>query len=233
MFDSVVKFDEVVKNAHNGFMAGTRQFDEDDALDRAMALFWRRGFGPTSMQDLAQATGVLRGSLYHAYGDKQALFLRVFARYQERFLGFVRAAMEAATPEQALRQYLGFSIETITQVGDDVTTRGCLTTKTATDETAMNEEIRAGLARPARRVRGLIEERLARPDALARLTLTPAAAATRLIITTTRGMVVLERVYSDRAQLEAVAEDLLRVLLPDKLPVGRATPPAPDRSTRQ
>jgi hypothetical protein len=81
-------------------------------------------------------------------------------------------------------------------------------------------------------VRGLIEERLARPDALARLTLTPAAAAT-LIITTTRGMVVMERVYSDRAQVEAVAEDLLRVLLPDKLPVGRATPPAPDRSTRQ
>jgi AcrR family transcriptional regulator len=55
-------------------MAGTKQFNEEEALDRALDLFWRRGFGPTSMQDLAQATGVIRGSLYHAYGDKQAIF---------------------------------------------------------------------------------------------------------------------------------------------------------------
>lgn len=213
MFDSVVKFDAAVKNAHNGCMAGTRQFDEDDALDRAMALFWRRGFGPTSMQDLAQATGVLRGSLYHAYGDKQTLFLRVFARYRERFLAVVREAMAAATPEQALRQYLGFSINTITDIGDELTTRGCLSTKTATDETAMNEEIRLALRGLLDGIRGLLEQRLSRPDALARLALAPAAAAT-LIVTVTRGMVVMERVYSDRAQLQALADDLLRVLLP-------------------
>jgi TetR/AcrR family transcriptional repressor of nem operon len=211
MFDSVVKFDASVKNAHNGSMAGTRQFDEDEALDRAMALFWRRGFGPTSMQDLAQATGVLRGSLYHAYGDKQALFLRVFARYRERFLGIVAEAMAAATPEQALRQYLGFSINTITDSGGDVSSRGCLSTKTATDETAMHEEIRLALRGLLDGIRALLEQRLSRPDALARLALEPAAAAT-LIVTMTRGMVVMERVYSDRAQLQAVADDLLRVL---------------------
>lgn len=213
MFDRLVKLDECVKDAHNGRMAGTKQFDEDDALDRALDLFWRRGFGATSMQDLAQATGVLRGSLYHAYGDKRALFLRAFARYRERFLANVRKALAGGTPEQALHQYLRFSIRTICEAEDDGPSRGCLTTKTATDETAMDEAIRGALRGLLDAVRGLLEERLAAPDARARLALPPAAAA-RLLVTATRGLVVMERVYADPAQLRAIADDLVQVLFP-------------------
>ena len=194
-------------------MAGTKQFDEDEVLDRAMLLFWRRGFGATSMQDVAQATGVLRGSLYHAYGDKQALFLRVFGRYRAWFLASLRAALDAPTAEEALRRYLPFAIETITAVDDDEVTRGCLTTKTATDETAMDDAIRAALRGLLDDVQQALTDRLAQPDAAGRLALPPAAAA-RLITTTTRGMVVLERVYRDVTQLEAVADDLLRLMFP-------------------
>ncbi|MCZ7153843.1 TetR/AcrR family transcriptional regulator, partial [Salmonella enterica] len=57
-------------------MAGVRQFDEGLALDKALALFWQKGYAATSMQELAAATGVQRGSLYNAYGDKETLFLR-------------------------------------------------------------------------------------------------------------------------------------------------------------
>jgi AcrR family transcriptional regulator len=181
-------------------------------LDRAMLLFWRRGFGATSMQDVAQATGVLRGSLYHAYGDKQALFLRVFGRYRTWFVASLRAALAAPTAEEALRRYLRFAIDTVTAVDDEEVTRGCLTTKTATDETAMDDAIRAALRGLLDDVQGLLADRLAQPDA-AGLALPPAAAA-RLITTTTRGMVVLERVYRDVAQLEAVADDLLRLMFP-------------------
>lgn len=194
-------------------MAGTRQFDEDEVLNRAMLLFWRRGYGATSMQDIAQATGVLRGSLYHAYGDKQALFLKIFERYQAAFFANVRAALEAPTAEEALRRYLAFSIATVTVVAEDDVTRGCLTTKTATDETAMDAAIRAALRGLLDGVRALLEARLARPDAAGRLALPPAAAA-RLVVTATRGLVVVERVYGADAQLQDVADDLLRVLFP-------------------
>ena len=213
MFDRLVKLDGCVKDGDNRAMAGTKQFDEDTVLDRAMLLFWRRGFGATSMQDIAQATGVLRGSLYHAYGDKQAIFLKIFARYQAAFLANVRAALDAPTAEEALRRYLRFSIETVTAVGDDDVTRGCLTTKTATDETAMDASIRAALRGLLDGVRGLLEERLSRPDAAGRLALPPAAAA-RLIVTATRGLVVVERVYGTDAQLQDVADDMLRLLFP-------------------
>jgi AcrR family transcriptional regulator len=195
-------------------MAGTKQFDEDEVLNRALVLFWRQGFGATSMQDLAQATGVLRGSLYHAYGDKRALFLRIYARYSERYLASLRETMAAEAPEEALRRYFRFAVDMIT-VSDDNITRGCLTTKTATDETAMDESIRQALRGLLDTARGVITERLSRPDAQARLRL-PADAAAGLIMTTTRGMVVMERVYGDRARLEVVGEDLVRLLMPEQ-----------------
>ena len=52
-------------------MVGTRQFDEDEMLAGALEVFWRKGFTGTSMIDLAEATGIQRGSLYNAYGDKE------------------------------------------------------------------------------------------------------------------------------------------------------------------
>jgi AcrR family transcriptional regulator len=211
MFDRLVKLDRAVKDADNRVMAGTKQFDEDEVLDRAMLLFWRRGFGATSMQDVAQATGVLRGSLYHAYGDKQALFLRVFGRYRTRYLASLRELLAAPTAEEALRRYLRFAIDMVTAVDDDEVTRGCLTTKTATDETAMDDAIRAALRGLLDDAQAMLADRLAQPDAAGRLALPPGAAA-RLITTTTRGMVVLERVYRDVAQLEAVADDVLRLM---------------------
>ena len=59
-------------------MAGVRQFDEGAMIATALDLFWRQGLAATSMPDLAQATGIQRGSLYNAYGDKETIFLRSF-----------------------------------------------------------------------------------------------------------------------------------------------------------
>ena len=56
-------------------MVGTRQFDEDALLEAALNTFWQNGFTATSMIDVAEATGVQRGSLYNAYGDKRGIFL--------------------------------------------------------------------------------------------------------------------------------------------------------------
>jgi hypothetical protein len=101
----------------------------------------------------------------------------------------------------------------MTEVGSGDGPRGCLTTKTATDETAMDASIREALRSLLDGLGRLLEERLSRTDAQDRLALAPAAAAT-LIVTLTRGMVVMERVYRNPAQLEAIADDLARLVLP-------------------
>src|SRR5947208_10311270 len=67
-------------------MVGARQFDEQATIEIALDVFWRKGLHDATMQDLALATGVQRGSLYNAYGDKEAIFLRAFDQYAAQFL---------------------------------------------------------------------------------------------------------------------------------------------------
>jgi len=62
-------------------MGRPRQFDEDQVIDTAKEVFWRRGYTATSVGDLEDELGVLRGSLYGAFGDKHGLFLRALERY--------------------------------------------------------------------------------------------------------------------------------------------------------
>src|ERR1700693_4106541 len=62
-------------------MARPRGFDETTVLERARDRFWPRGFAGTSIDEVAAATGLGKGSLYGAFGDKRQLYLRVFDRY--------------------------------------------------------------------------------------------------------------------------------------------------------
>ena len=62
-------------------MAGVKQFDRDEVIERAMDLFWQRGYESTSVDDLVEATGINRGSLYGTFGDKRRLFLATIDRY--------------------------------------------------------------------------------------------------------------------------------------------------------
>ncbi|TFW31477.1 TetR/AcrR family transcriptional regulator [Duganella callida] len=198
-------------------MVGIKKFNEEEVLDRAMHVFWRRGYGATSMPDLAQATGVLRGSLYHAYGDKQRIFLLAFARYQQRYLDKVRACLQPDDPIAALRAYFAYVIESMSKPAPQIDdapssdTWGCLTTKIATDETAMDEPVRGALRGMLDGLGQLLEQRLAAPATAARLRLPPRDAA-RLLVTFTRGNVVMERIYHDPQQLQATADDMVRML---------------------
>ena len=65
-------------------MARPREFDETAALDAAVACFWQRGYEATSVQELANKMGISAPSLYNAYGDKHALFVRALERYLDR-----------------------------------------------------------------------------------------------------------------------------------------------------
>jgi TetR/AcrR family transcriptional repressor of nem operon len=58
-----------------------RQFDVDEALDAAMEAFWAKGYEATSLMDLVSATGLHKGSLYKAFGDKHSLFIQALKRY--------------------------------------------------------------------------------------------------------------------------------------------------------
>jgi TetR/AcrR family transcriptional repressor of nem operon len=64
-------------------MARPREFDRDEALDRAIRVFWAKGYASTSTEDLLAAMNIGRQSLYNAFGDKRRLYLEALERYQE------------------------------------------------------------------------------------------------------------------------------------------------------
>jgi AcrR family transcriptional regulator len=193
-------------------MAGVRQFDESEMLDKALALFWQQGYADTTMQDLALATGVQRGSLYNAYGDKSSLFLRVFDVYRERYVGQMRDALNRSDLRSALRHFFGFAIKSMTT---GMPSRGCLSTKTAVGSEELDEPIRSAIRELIDEIDAAVRERLSRPDAASRLKVEPQQAA-RLIVTLTRGLVVMERVYQDEKRLRTTSDLLVDLLLKDE-----------------
>ncbi|MFN3262446.1 MAG: TetR/AcrR family transcriptional regulator [Pikeienuella sp.] len=104
-------------------MVGVIRFDRDAALDAAMRLFWAKGFDATSIQMLEEATGLGRGSLYNAFGDKEALFLAALRRYAERAAAPVSATLEGASLEEGLRRLFAGMIARMDEPGRP---KGCL-----------------------------------------------------------------------------------------------------------
>lgn len=192
-------------------MAGVRQFDEDTLLEDALALFWSQGVAATSMVDLANATGVQRGSLYNAYGDREAIFLRAYDRYAARFLDSARACLAGDDASRMLRRL--FNAVTASMLAGSPA-RGCLTTRTAGDGSLASQPIHARIRQMLNDLTAIVTEALSRPGVREQLTLEPAQAA-ELVVTFTRGLAVMERVYGDPNALLRSAESLISVIAPD------------------
>ena len=76
-------------------MVRPRQFDEETVLCAARDQFWDAGYAATSLQDLMRVTGLGKGSLYAAFGDKHELFLRVLRRYATSLDEAVRGSIDS------------------------------------------------------------------------------------------------------------------------------------------
>lgn len=192
-------------------MVGARQFDENALLEVALETFWQNGFSATSMIDLAEATGVQRGSLYNAYGDKERLFLLAYDRYASRFLASVRQALSHPDPAVALTTLLK---EIIASESEGSPSRGCLTTKTAIELPLAGKAIEARIRRLNEDLTALIRDALSTPAARRKLSCDPGAAA-ELAVTFTRGLAVMERACRNPRHLEKMAQQFVRILLPE------------------
>jgi TetR/AcrR family transcriptional repressor of nem operon len=95
------------KNAYYQHVVRPREFDEATVIQQALGVFWKKGFDGTSVQDLVEATGLQRGSIYGAFGDKRTLFLAALDAYMAAVLkGFDEIARNAEDPVDAIRDQI-------------------------------------------------------------------------------------------------------------------------------
>lgn len=127
-------------------MPRPKEFNPDDALDKAMQVFWHKGYEATSMEDLLTAMDLNRGSLYDTFGDKRQLFLKVIDRYCHGFVGEKFSLLDQPGPAlPALRRFIHGMIEGGLA---DPQHRGCLIANTVMELSPHESEI-AGTLRQA------------------------------------------------------------------------------------
>ena len=104
-------------------MARTKDFDENEVLNKAIAIFWHKGYNGTSMQDLVDGLGISRSSLYDTYGDKHTLFIKALESYQAKGSAKVCAITDAAG---SARETIKKLLELIAgELLDDQKHKGC------------------------------------------------------------------------------------------------------------
>ena len=133
-----------------------RSVDEGRVLGALLETFWTRGYTAVSIDELAQAAGVSKPSLYAAFGDKRAMYLRAMARFAGEFEGAVEAALTPARPlADGLLAFYQASLERF--MSGDHGPRGCLVLCTAAAEAVVEPAIRDVLAGVLARLDGALE----------------------------------------------------------------------------
>ncbi|WP_369013649.1 TetR/AcrR family transcriptional regulator [Flavobacterium anhuiense] len=120
-------------------MARTKEFNEDQALDKAIEIFWHKGYNGTSAQDLVNHLGLSRSSLYDTFGDKQKLFVKSLKRYQKKNLDSLNELFEnAENIKTALTEI--FKQAVIESLQDRIT-KGCFMVNSAVELAMHDPEI--------------------------------------------------------------------------------------------
>lgn len=120
-------------------MPRTKSFDEVETLDKAMNVFWQKGYNGTPPQDILEGTGLSRSSLYDTYGDKHSLFLKALRRYrQSATSAAIQYLEEAADPGQAIRRIFHGTYEAM-MTGRP--RKGCFMVNTLNEVAPHDEEV--------------------------------------------------------------------------------------------
>jgi TetR/AcrR family transcriptional repressor of nem operon len=195
-------------------MARPRTFDEDDVLAAARDQFWNRGYAATSVEELTKATGLGKGSLYGAFGDKHSLFLRTLDAYCTESIDGVVAQL--TKPGVSAHDRLAAHVRSMAaNVAADKNRRGCLLARSSAELGADDADVDLLISRSLLRWRTQLVEVLqeARRDGSVRTDVDAQSLAT-MLLALIRGLEALGKGGVKPARINAAAEATLTLLAP-------------------
>jgi AcrR family transcriptional regulator len=186
-----------------------RGFDRDDVLDRAMRLFWERGYEATSVSELTEAMGITPPTLYSFFGDKKHLFLEAVDRYQSGPGCFaIKALTEEPTAERSIRRLL---IESVSSFSNPKGPKGCLVVLGATNCGVESGDVFEALSDRRRAAEAAVHNRIAAGRAAGELAKgTDIDALTGLITATLFGLAIKARDGASRANLRKIVDQTMQ-----------------------
>lgn len=192
-------------------MARIREFDADAATEAAMVAFREHGFDGTSIQDLVDATGVGRGSLYAAFGSKEGLYLAAVDRYRERYAVPLVALLHCGGPvHDLIRQVMVDIVDEIVRDGNRL---ACLVVSAATERVRHDDQVGERVLALTGSLEDALTDVIAEAQARGEIPVNrdPRDQA-RFLVMTMQGIRVMGAIDPDRAHLMASVDVALSCL---------------------
>jgi TetR/AcrR family transcriptional repressor of nem operon len=193
-------------------MARPRSFDQDEVLRVTRDLFWSTGYAAARVDDIAAATGLGKGSLYGAFGDKHQLFLRVFDDYCTGVTEAVRRALDG--PDSGAYERLRAHVLAVADAtAADAQLRGCLLAKGTAELSSQDPAVAARARKTLEDLDELISSCVAAAQRAGDIsTEQDPARLGGLLLAVLRGIEALGKGGRNPASLRAIAETALAVL---------------------
>jgi len=188
-------------------MPWEKSFEVEEALEKAMQVFWNKGYEATSITDLVEATGVKRQSLYNAFGGKQEFFVRALLKFDAERRQKVLADFEArGTPLASIAAIFDQAVE-------DPLKRGCFLVNTALEIQGHNEEVKQLASAAVEDFRKFYERLIEHGKIRGEIpTIVDASAAASGLLAALFGIRVMGRGTVSKDVLRQIAAQALRLL---------------------
>ena len=176
-----------------------------------MELFWRKGYGATSMRDLLDAMHVGRGSFYDTFGDKHTVFLAALDRFEKIRTSWIIEALESPGPPlESIRQIFGRTVDNLVQFEPR---RGCLLANTAVELAPHDPEVAKKISAYIRRTESAFAKALDRAKDVGDIPNDrDTKALARFLVSNLHGLRVMARAGEDRASLDDIVETIIGAL---------------------
>jgi TetR/AcrR family transcriptional repressor of nem operon len=192
-------------------MPWKKQFDVEDAAQKAQQVFWRRGFEATSMEELLASMGINRGSFYDTFGSKRDLYLAALRAYDQKHRREVLARLGAAHPPREAILALFAAVRA--EAGRADGSRGCFlanaTLERAADDADVAEIVREAYTETEAFFRASIEAAQRRREIRRSV---DAAGTARTLLGLLLGMRVLARAATPRAVLDSIVAQVAELI---------------------
>ena len=165
-----------------------RQFDTEQVLEAAMQAFWAKGYEATSLVDLVAATGLLKGSLYQAFGDKHSLFLQALNRYLAEMRRRKNECLAQATsPLEGIKNVMHRMIDMADS--DSECPKGCMAMNSLAELVPHDPEVRQVMEKHMSHMRASMAKTVSRAQAAGEIrSERPAEEITLLLMTFMAGL---------------------------------------------
>lgn len=184
--------------------------DHKQVLLKAQQVFWERGFGATSLEDLLKATDMGSGSFYNAFkGGKKELFSKAVGQRREAFREFKAMLDKAESPVTEIKDFF----RSVANADRATHMRGCIVANAVTEMTFLDQELEAEATAILKEVEQMFAEAIRKEQKAGVLTNTTSAELLgRYLMTVWNGLNVTRRVHPDQAALSELIEMQLSVI---------------------